>query len=172
MRVWSCATQVSPNHDEPFHHINHKEMWSCRWGKAILKREPIMSIPKKPYSEVIAKRVVAGVRSGVAMKDIITSIQSLQNAPSSTSTFYKLYGELIAETKAEIVGAIGSVVVQQALDGDFKSQEFYLRSKGGWSPNSTLNEVEQTEDPDVDESAIDSLMGLLGKNTEQDESNS
>jgi hypothetical protein len=128
-----------------------------------------MSIQPIPYSEVVAKKVVAGIRNGVSVKDIIASIQKYQNAPSSTATFYKLYGELIAETKAEIVGAIGSVVVQQALDGDFKSQEFYLRSKGGWSPNSTLNEVEQTEDPDLDESAIDSLMGLLGKNVNPDE---
>ena len=128
-----------------------------------------MSIQPIPYSEVVAKKVVAGIRNGVSVKDIIASIQKYQNAPSSTATFYKLYGELIAETKAEIVGAIGSVVVQQALDGDFKSQEFYLRSKGGWSPNSTLNEVEQTEDPDMDESAIDSLMGLLGKNVNPDE---
>lgn len=123
-----------------------------------------MSIQPIPYSEVVAKKVVAGIRNGVSVKDIIASIQKYQNAPSSTATFYKLYGELISETKAEIVGAIGSVVVQQALDGDFKSQEFYLRSKGGWSPNSTLNEVEQEVDPDMDESAIDSLMGLLGKN--------
>jgi hypothetical protein len=127
----------------------------------------VMSIPEKPYSEVIAKNVRNGIRNGVSVKDIMSSIQKYQNAPSSTATFYKLYGELIAETKAEIVGAIGSVVVQQALDGDFKSQEFYLRSKGGWSPNSTLNEVEQTEDPDLDESAIDSLMGLLGKNPDE-----
>tara|TARA_R110000803_G_scaffold3886_3_gene13297 strand:+ start:569 stop:997 length:429 start_codon:yes stop_codon:yes gene_type:complete len=128
-----------------------------------------MSIPKKPYSEIIAKKVRMDTRNGVLVKDTIGSIQKYQNAPSSTSTFYKLYGSIISETKAEIVGAIGSVVVQQALDGDFKSQEFYLRSKGGWSPNSTLNEVEQTEDPDTDESAIDSLLGLLGKNTDPDE---
>lgn len=128
-----------------------------------------MSIPKKPYSEIIAKKVRMDTRNGVLVKDTIGSIQKYQNAPSSTSTFYKLYGRCISETKAEIVGAIGSVVVQQALDGDFKSQEFYLRSKGGWSPNSTLNEVEQTQDPDTDESAIDSLLGLLGKNTDPDE---
>jgi hypothetical protein len=119
---------------------------------------------------VIAKRVVAGTKNGVLVRDILGSIQKYQNAPSSTATFYKLYGELISETKAQIVGAVGSQVLKQALDGDFKSQEFYLRSKGGWSPNSTLNEVEQDTDPDIDESAIDSLMGLLGKNLDPDES--
>ena len=123
-----------------------------------------MSIHDKiPYSEVIAKKVREGIRSGVSVKDILSSIQKYQNAPSSTATFYKLYGEDIAEEKASIVGAVGSVVVQQALEGDFKSQELFLRSKGGWSPTSTVNEVDQVEDPDVDESAIDSLMNLLGK---------
>ena len=123
-----------------------------------------MSIHDKiPYSEVIAKKVREGIRSGVSVKDILSSIQKYQNAPSSTATFYKLYGEDIAEEKASIVGAVGSVVVQQALDGDFKSQELFLRSKGGWSPNSTLNENEQETDADTDESAIDALMTLLGK---------
>ena len=131
-----------------------------------------MSIPSIPYSEIIAKKVREGVRNGVSIKDIMGSIQKYQNAPSSTATFYKLYGEDIAETKASIVAAIGNVVVQQALEGDFKSQEFYLRSKGGWSPNSTINEMELETDPDTDDSAIDSLMGLLGKSNPDDETSS
>jgi hypothetical protein len=120
-------------------------------------------IPAIPYSEVIAKKVKEGIRNGVSVKDILASIQKYQNAPSSTATFYKLYGQDIADTKADIVGQIGSVVIQQAIEGDFKSQELFLRSKGGWSPTSTVNEVEQSENPDEDESAIDSLITLLGK---------
>ena len=118
-----------------------------------------------PYSEVIAKNVRKGIRNGVAIKDILASIQKYQNAPSSSATFYKLYGGDIAEERAEIVGQIGSVVIQQAMDGDFKSQELYLRSKGGWSPTQTNIEVEADSNPDEDTSAIDSLMTLLGKNT-------
>ena len=122
-----------------------------------------MSIQAIPYSEVIAKKVREGIRNGVSVKDIMASIQKYQNAPSSTATFYKLYGQDIADVKSEIVGQVGSVVIQQALDGDFKAAELFLRSKGGWSPTSTVNEQELTEDPDTDESAIDSLMTLLGK---------
>ncbi len=118
---------------------------------------------KLKYSETIAKAVRTGIRNGVAVKDIMASIQKYQQAPSSSATFYKLYGDDIAQERAEIVGLIGSVVIQQAMDGDFKAAEFYLRSKGGWSPTSTLNEVEQSENPDEDESAIDSLITLLGK---------
>jgi hypothetical protein len=115
------------------------------------------------YSEIIAKKVKEGIRNGVSVKDIMASVQKYQNAPSSTATFYKLYGQDIADTRADIVGKVGSVVIQQAIDGDFKAAELFLRSKGGWSPTSTVNEVEQTENPDEDESAIDSLMTLLGK---------
>jgi hypothetical protein len=122
-----------------------------------------MTIPAIPYSEIIAKKVREGIRNGVSVKDIMASIQKYQNAPSSTATFYKLYGQDIADTKADIVGQVGSVVIQQALDGDFKAAELFLRSKGGWSPTQTINETELTDDPDTDESAIDSLMTLLGK---------
>jgi len=125
-----------------------------------------MPLPSLPYSAVIAKKEREGIRSGVAVKDILSSIQKYQNAPSSTATFYKLYGEDIAEEKASIVGAVGSVVIQQALDGDFKAAELFLRSKGGWSPTQTQVEVEGTEDADTDESAIDSLMNLLGKSSD------
>ena len=125
-----------------------------------------------PFSVVIANKVRKGIRSGVPVKDIMGSIQKYQYAPASTTTFYKLYGSIISEEKADIVSRIGDVVVQQALDGDFKSQELYLRSKGGWSPTSTVNEVEQDVDPDTDESAIDSLMVLLGKSSDPEQGNS
>jgi len=127
--------------------------------------------PKK-HSKVIANKVKDMVRNGVAVRDILAAIQKYQDAPSSMSTFYKVYGQDMAETKADVVGAVGGVVVQKALEGDFKAAELYLRSKGGWSPVSTVNEVEQVEDPDLDEAAIDSLMALLGKepddSTEED----
>ena len=116
-----------------------------------------------PYSNLIAKRVRQGIRDGVSVRDIMGSIQKYQNAPNSLTTFYKLYGQDISEEKADIVGKVGNVVINAALSGDFKAVELFLRSKGGWSPTSTINEVEQLEDPDTDESAIDSLMTLLGK---------
>jgi len=116
-----------------------------------------------PYKKAIANRIRKMVREGVSMKDIMVSIQDLKDAPTSFATLYKLYGKDIAQERADIVGKVGDKVVQQALDGDFKSQELFLRSKGGWSPNSTVNEQEQDVDADEDESAIDALMTLLGK---------
>ena len=64
---------------------------------------------------------------------------------------------------------VGKKVIDQALEGDFKSQELFLRSKGGWSPTNTVVEAEQEVDPDMDESAIDTLMALLGKEDSEEE---
>ena len=47
---------------------------------------------KLPYSAIIGKHVRKGISSGVSVKDIMASIQKYSHAPSSTSTFYKLYG--------------------------------------------------------------------------------
>jgi hypothetical protein len=82
---------------------------------------------------------------------------------------YKTYGSFIESERAKINGSVGRKVIDQALDGDFKSQELFLRSKGGWSPNHTVNEVEQDTDPDLDESAADTLMALLGYNDDPTE---
>ena len=87
-----------------------------------------MSIQAIPYSEVIAKKVREGIRNGVSVKDILASIQKYQNAPSSTATFYKLYGQDIADTKADIVGQVGSVVIQQALGTAFTKQDTFFFS--------------------------------------------
>ena len=68
-------------------------------------------------------------------------------------------GDKIVHCVAPTKGDVRRVMVE----GDFKAAELFLRSKGGWSPTSTVNEAELTEDPDTDETAIDSLMTLLGK---------
>lgn len=132
-------------------------------GGSGFSRELLMNKEPLPYSEVIAKNVRKGIRNGVSVKDIMASIQKYQNAPSSSATFYKLYGDDIAQERADIVGQVGGVVIQQALDGDFKAAELFLRSKGGWSPTQTNIELEADSNPDEDVSAIDSLMTLLGK---------
>ena len=123
-----------------------------------------------PHKKAIANKVRRMIRDGVQVRDIMAAIQPMKDAPSSLATFYKTYGQDMADERAAIVGMVGKKVVQQALEGDFKSQELYLRSKGGWSPNSTVNENEQDVDPDMDESAIDALMTLLGKSSTEDSS--
>ena len=121
-----------------------------------------MALEKLPYSKLVEKHILECIQGGVGIRQMIASMQHLNDAPKSLSTLYKHYGNFIEAERAKINGAVGKKVIEQALDGDFKSQELFLRSKGGWSPTHTVNEVEQETDPDLDESAIDAFMGLLG----------
>lgn len=115
-----------------------------------------------PYSKNVEKHILECIQGGVGIREMIASMQHLQYAPKSLSTMYKIYGEVIHKERARINAAVGKKVIDQALEGDFKSQEFFLRSRGGWSPTQTV-ETTEAVDEDVDESAIESLMNLLGK---------
>jgi len=122
---------------------------------------------KLPYSKLVEKHILECIKGGISIRQMIASMQHLQDAPKSLSTMYQTYGNFIEAERAKINGAVGKKVIDQALEGDFKSQELFLRSKGGWSPSNTVNEVEQDVDPELDQSAIDTLMGLLGINEDE-----
>ena len=127
-----------------------------------------MALERLNYSKLVEKHILECIKGGIGIRQMIASMQHLNDAPKSLSTLYKHYGNFIEAERAKINGAVGKRVIDQALHGDpndsvtFKSQELLLRSKSGWSPTHTVNEVEQDVDPDLDESAIDTLMGLLG----------
>ena len=129
-----------------------------------VRAETTAMIPALPYSKLVEKHILECIQGGIGIRQMIASMQHLQDAPKSLSTMYKIYGSFIEMERAKINGAVGKKVIDQALDGDFKSQELFLRSKGGWSPTQTNIEVEQETDPDLDESATDTLMSLLGYN--------
>ena len=120
------------------------------------------------YSKLVEKHILDCIKGGVGIRQMIASMQHLQDAPKSLSTLYKIYGNYIEAERAKLNSAVGKKVIDQALEGDFKSQELFLRSKGGWSPTQTNIEVEQETDPDMDESAIDILLSLLGKTSDDD----
>src|SRR6056300_493436 len=95
-------------------------------------------LPTLKYSEAIAKYIRQAVQDGVQIKDILATINKrYQNAPRNNAMLYKLYGGDIAEARAEITQKVGNVVIQQAMEGHFPSQELFLRAKGGWSPKET-----------------------------------
>lgn len=129
-----------------------------------------MAEPLK-YSKHVENHILECIHGGVGIRDMIASMQHLQNAPKSLSTLYKIYGDFIHRERAKINGMVGKKVIDQALEGDFKSQEFFLRSRGGWSPTQTVVEAEQDIDPDMDESAVDMMMALLGKDDDSEEDN-
>jgi hypothetical protein len=133
-----------------------------------------MALERLNYSKLVEKHILQCIQGGIGIRQMIASMQHLNDAPKSLSTLYKHYGNFIEAERAKINGAVGKRVIDQALHGDpndsvtFKSQELFLRSKSGWSPTHTVNEVEQDVDPDLDESAIDTLMGLLGITDHED----
>ena len=131
-----------------------------------------------PYSKNVEKHILECIQGGIPIRQMIASMGHLQGAPKSLSTMYKIYGSFMEMERTKINGAVGKRVIDQALYGDvqdgitWKSQELFLRSKAGWSPQATVNEVEQDVDPELDVSAADQLMNLLGFDTDEpDEEN-
>jgi len=128
-----------------------------------------------PYSKNVEKHILECIQGGIPIRQMIASMGHLQGAPKSLSTMYKIYGSFMEMERTKINGAVGKRVIDQALYGDvqdgitWKSQELFLRSKGGWSPQNTVTEVEQEIDPEVDEAATDILMNLLGFADDEDE---
>lgn len=127
-----------------------------------------MAIQKKTIDGRIASVVRKKAAAGVPVKEILSSIQNYQNAPGSLQTFYKYYGSVMEEARGEVTEALGSKVIQQAKNGDFKSQELWLTTKGGWSKQQTNNNVEIGIDPEEKNSAMEVLLSKLGFNDKED----
>lgn len=116
---------------------------------------------KKNIDGRIASVVRKKAAAGVPVKEILSSIQNYQNAPGSLQTFYKYYGSVMEEARGEVTEALGSKVIQQAKNGDFKSQELWLTTKGGWSKQQTNTNVDLGESDDKS-SALESLLSKMG----------
>ena len=125
-----------------------------------------MALPL-PHDIKIATKIRAGIRAGVSMRVIFDSVATMKNAPKSYQTFYKVYRDDIADSRASIQEEIGSVVINAAKGGDLKAAELFLRSRAGWNPTLKIEEVEP-EDVSEDTGAIDDLLALLGMEKTKD----
>ena len=117
---------------------------------------------KKSKDGRIAAVVRKKAAAGVPVVEIFASIQNYQNAPGSIQTFYKYYKEDLDAARGEVTEALGSKVIQQAKNGDFKSQELWLTTKGGWSKQQTNTNVDLGESDDDRSSALESLLSKMG----------
>ena len=121
-----------------------------------------MSPPnKKSKCGKIAAAVRKKAAAGVPVTEIFASIQTYQNAPGSLTTFYKYYRDDVESARGDITEKIGSKVVNQALAGDFKSQDLWLTTKGGWSKQNTNTNVDVVVEDEAG-SALDLIMSRLG----------
>ena len=124
------------------------------------------------YNSEIGKRVAEMTRAGVNISGIFAEIQSYQSAPGSLTTFYKYYRMDMERARAVTTEKIGGSVVDQAINGDpespltFKAREFYLRTKGDWSPKTIEETREVGTTEEEQESAVNALLKALGKDIE------
>ena len=128
-----------------------------------------MTTQKKTIDGRIASVVRKKAAAGVPVKEILSSIQNYQNAPGSLQTFYKYYGSVMEEARGEVTEALGSKVIQQAKNGDFKSQELWLTTKGGWSKQQTNTNVDLGESDDDKSSALESLLSKMGFSKDEED---
>lgn len=124
---------------------------------------------KLPKNSNIARKVREGISGGVSVAQIFKSVLHMKDAPQSYTTFYKLYREDMDEVKFTIDAKVGKTVIDQALEGDFKSQELYLRSRASWSPSSHVQEQEVGTEDEETEGVVNSLMAALGKGADETE---
>ena len=122
---------------------------------------------KKSKDGRIAAVVRKKAAAGVPVVEIFASIQNYQNAPGSIQTFYKYYKEDLDAARGEVTEALGSKVIQQAKNGDFKSQELWLTTKGGWSKQNTNTNVDIPAGEDETNSALENLLSKLGIDKEE-----
>ena len=128
-----------------------------------------MTTQKKTIDGRIASIVRKKAAAGVPVKEILSSIQNYQNAPGSLQTFYKYYGSVMEEARGEVTEALGSKVIQQAKNGDFKSQELWLTTKGGWSKQQTNTNVDLGESDDDKSTALESLLSKKGISKDEED---
>lgn len=122
-------------------------------------------LPKNPN---IARKVREGIAGGVSVQQIFKSVLHMKNAPQSYTTFYKLYREDMDDVKFSLDAKVGKTVIDQALEGDFKAAEFYLRSRAGWSPSSHVQQEEVGAEDEETEGVVNRLTGLLGLSDDDD----
>lgn len=131
--------------------------------------------PKTKYErrEYIAKRIVHLIDDGVSIPVIMDTLSAEfgTEVPSSTATFYKVYGDDIAKARAAFQQWLGGKARQRIDEGSDKILELALRSKAGWKPESSIDVSEG--DGEGEGSALDTLMTLFHKDRPQTkESNS
>lgn len=117
-------------------------------------------------SAIVKKKAAAGV----PVREIFASVQTHQNAPQSMTTFYKYYRDDMDEARGSITEKIANKVIKKAIEGDdFKAQELWLTTKGGWSKQQTNTNLELEISDDEGNSALDTILSRLGLNDKDKE---
>jgi hypothetical protein len=119
-------------------------------------------VKKLKYSKHIAKKVKELIGNGVSITVILDSVQKYQEAPRSINTLYKIYGEDIAEARAELHNDLGKYAMVRIKAGSDAVLIHALKTKAGWTEK-VIVEERDSDDPDENTDAISTLAVLLGR---------
>lgn len=128
-------------------------------------------MPSKPiytHNKHVADYVRKRIARGATITSIVESASAkFESAPGQYRTFLKVYEKDIREAKALLEDDIGDMVIERAKESD-KILELLARSRGNFNPTEKVAVAEANlEDLDED-SAINDLMRLLGKDEDDD----
>jgi hypothetical protein len=127
--------------------------------------------PKPTYhrNEHAARYVREGILKGRTVKSIIDgAIAKYSCVPHNHNTFMRVYGADIQDARDTMLDKIGKMVLSRAEESD-KILELLARSRGEFNPVDK-HAVSEVDSGDLDDdSAVKSLMRMLGKDVEDDE---
>lgn len=120
---------------------------------------------QKPIADYVRGRIAKGA---TLMSTIESASAKFEQAPNNYRSFMRVYGNDVREAKAKLEDDIGEEVLRRAKESD-KILELLARSRGNFNPVDKLA-VAEAELDDLDEdSAVKSLMRMLGKDTGDEE---
>jgi uroporphyrinogen-III decarboxylase len=119
----------------------------------------------KPVADYVKKRIARGA---TIMSIVDSASAKFEAAPSSYRTFCRIYAKDIADAKAALEDGIGDLVLSRAKESD-KILELLARSRGNFNPVEKVAVAEVDGDDLDDDSAVKSLMRMLGKDTGDEE---
>lgn len=115
------------------------------------------------WRKEIEKRIVGGIENNLTLQAILDSIAHMNEAPQSTASLYKVYGDAIAEARYANQKEIGSAFRRKVQEGDSKLIEFGMRTIVGHNPATKVQEVTEDEE---NKDAVSRLAQLLGRDNE------
>jgi len=127
--------------------------------------------PKPTYhrNEHAARYVREGILRGRTVKSIIDgAIAKYSCVPHNHNTFMRVYGADIQDARDKMLNYIGDMVLERAKESD-KILELLARSRGEFNPTDKVAVAEVDGSDLDDDSAVNNLMRILGRDVEDDE---
>ncbi len=124
-----------------------------------MKEKPVLK-PRKisPRDPGVAEQVVKLARLGLRTKEIYKHLEMPE------SSFYRIYSADLKEGRIGARSNVASALYENAMDGNFNAQKYYLESTSPEWVSQKPKLEESPEDPNVLRKAFDLIMGKPKKN--------